>query len=198
MKIYNRNSSGTASVQEQRNSRNTYFMYFLLFIDVLLKIPRNDVKAKRELIETWNENYKDNEDEQATIQEFQTSYEPSKAIYWYTKESFLYRILNKGLRDADIDILFGLRFFITDLYAQLTNEHQRYIEPLQYKDSIINVYRGQTIGFNELELIRESINQFISFNSFLSTSTKKSIALLFARNANVSEEMVRVLFFIHN
>jgi hypothetical protein len=30
------------------------FMYFQLFIEILLKMPRNETKAKQELIDVWS------------------------------------------------------------------------------------------------------------------------------------------------
>jgi hypothetical protein len=51
--IYSRETSDNFSAQEQRDKRNASFMYFLVFIDILLKMPRNDEKAKRELSEVW-------------------------------------------------------------------------------------------------------------------------------------------------
>jgi hypothetical protein len=32
------------------------------------------------------------------LEEFERDYQPNKAIWWYTRETILYRLLNKGLR----------------------------------------------------------------------------------------------------
>jgi hypothetical protein len=45
---------------------------------------------------------------------------------------------------------------------------------------ILTVYRGGCISINELENLKNNIVGFISFNTFLSTTLEKHVALLFA------------------
>ena len=63
--------------------------------------------------------YRDNSNELNVIKEFTENYTSDQAIHWYTRDSFLYRLLNKALRSQNIDIIFKFRLIIADVYKQL-------------------------------------------------------------------------------
>ena len=115
-----------------------------------------------------------------TLHEFKRHYSPDQAIWWYTKESCLYRMMNQALRKQDINLLFLFRFFIQDIYEQL--QQQRCLD-------FLRVYRGQGIPVKELERLRTSVGQLISFNSFISTSRKKDAAEKFLPGSNDLERV---------
>ncbi|CAF5172052.1 unnamed protein product, partial [Rotaria sp. Silwood1] len=94
-------------------------LWFQLLIDVLLRMKHTD-DAKTELIETWHKNYTGNSSELNIIKEFKKKYQREKAVWWYTRESSLYRILNKALREQSIDMIFSFRFFLTELSKQVS------------------------------------------------------------------------------
>ncbi|CAF3508358.1 unnamed protein product [Rotaria sp. Silwood1] len=142
---------------------------------------------KNELIDLSEKEYTDNTNELAIVHEFQESYSPDRSLWWYTRESFLYRKLNKALRTLDIDVLFAFRFFIRDIHEQL--ERYRCSSP-------IRIYRGQLMATNELEMLKASIGQLISMNSFLSTTTNRRAALSFLYSSTLSDNLERVLFQI--
>jgi hypothetical protein len=79
--------------------------------------------------------------------EFATSYQPTKAIWWCTREYFSFHMLNHSLRCMEVDIMADMGFFISDL-------HQRF-EPLyheqlpSYHDKPFTVYRGQRLCTKE-------------------------------------------------
>ncbi|CAF1532125.1 unnamed protein product [Didymodactylos carnosus] len=123
------------------------------------------------------ESYADNPYEEATIREFERDYHSQKSIWWYTRDSCLYRILNKALRLQDIDLLFSMRFLIKDISQQLKDEHRKFVK----KKGVIRVYRGQAVSTEEMNKLRCGEGQLISFNNFLSTSLNKVEALMFAR-----------------
>jgi tetratricopeptide (TPR) repeat protein len=162
------------------------FVHAQLSIDVLLRM-KSTIVDKNELINLCKEEYKDDEVELAIVNEFDQDYSPDRALWWYTRESFLYRLLNKALRMQNTDMLFLFRFFIRDIERQLE----------QYKcSSSIRVYRGQLISNDELKVLNNSIGQFISMNSFLSTSVDRKQALVFLDELNVPNNLQRVLFEI--
>ncbi|CAF1186827.1 unnamed protein product [Didymodactylos carnosus] len=138
------------------------------------------------------ESYADNPHEEATIREFERDYHPQKSIWWYTRDSCLYRILNKALRLQDIDPIFSMRFFIKDISQQLKDEHRKFVK----KKGVIRVYRGQAVSTEEMNKLRCGEGQLISFNSFLSTSLNKDEALMFARQIVSSDTLHRVFFEI--
>ncbi|CAF0762527.1 unnamed protein product [Didymodactylos carnosus] len=138
------------------------------------------------------ESYADNPHEQAMIREFERDYRPQKSIWWYTRDSCLYRILNKALRLQDIDLLFSMRFLIKDISQQLKDEHRKFIE----KKGVMRVYRGQAVATEEIDKLRCGEGQLISFNNFLSTSLNRDEAVMFARQIVSSNTLQRVFFEI--
>ena len=157
---------------------NGEFLHFHLLIDLLrhLKSTLND---REELISLCRTNY------QMGVDEFERAYSPNQAIWWYTRESFLYRFVNKSLRTQDIDALYLLRFFFADIYKALKSK--------QYRSSI-RVYRGQLMSLNELDGLKKSIGQLISVNSLFSTSVDRDVVLSFLHPP--ANNQVQVLFEI--
>ena len=169
-------------------------MWFQLFIEVLIRMHHKSSERK-ELIDICKKSYRDNHEEMKIIDEFENNYKPENAIWWYTRESCLYRMLNKALRVQDFDLLFTLRFFITDIARQLKSEYEKFIRTSDTRSSF-RVYRGQLLGNDELNLIRNSIGEFLSMNSFLSTSRDRTTAFQFARQAPASHDTQKVIFEI--
>ncbi|CAF1402648.1 unnamed protein product [Didymodactylos carnosus] len=173
-------------------------LWFQLLIDVLLRMKHTD-DAKTVLIETWRENYTGNSSELDIIKEFEQTYKREKAVWWYTRESSLYRILNKALREQSIDMIFSFRFFLTELSKQVSQFYKDYMQQLKASNTVcesIHVYRGQIIAKEELEQMQNSIGGFISINSFFSTSRNRLKARNFAMGSPVTEKLRRILFKI--
>ncbi len=183
-------SRGSKSLQ----AHNAIFMWFQLFIEVLLRMHHKSTDRK-ELIDICKKNYKGNKKEMAIIDEFEKDYKGDNAIWWYTREACFYRMMNKALRVQDYDILFSLRFFITDIAKQLKGEHEKFIRTTDNRN-VMRVYRGQAIGMDELELMRKNIGEFLSMNSFLSTSRNRSTAVEFARMVSISHDNLPILIEI--
>ncbi|CAF3606883.1 unnamed protein product [Rotaria sp. Silwood1] len=174
--------------------RNAIFLWFQLFIEVLLRMHHKS-NDRKELLNICKLSYKDNVKEIKTIDEFEKNYKAENAIWWYTRESCFYRMMNKALRVQDFDMLFALRFFITDIAKQIKSEHEKFIRTSDDRN-IIHVYRGQLIENDELELIKKSIGEFVSMNSFLSTSRKRSTALRFTRITRRTNNLQSIIFEI--
>ncbi|CAF1154359.1 unnamed protein product [Rotaria sp. Silwood1] len=148
-------------------------------------------RDKEELIKLLKNEYKDNDAELKLINEFNHKYQSVKAIWWYTRESCVYRLLNKALRIQNVDILFLFRNVIRDIFEQL-RAHQC--------QEHITVYRGQVISKEELNQLRESMGNIISMNSFLSTTLNRRVAVEFLQesisSSSVSDDVVPILFEI--
>ena len=162
------------------------FVQSQLLISCLLKMKtiRSD---RHEFICRCREFYKENKKQLEAIDEFEKDYVPQHCLWWYSIDSFLYRILNKALRVQNIDLLFLLRFFIRDIEKQL--HRQRCLEP-------IHVYRGQLMSKWELNALQNSINKLISVNSFLSTSRISDVALMYLQHDAKDSMFERVLLEI--
>jgi tetratricopeptide (TPR) repeat protein len=183
-------SNGSKSLQ----AHNAVFMWFQLFIEVLLRMHHKS-SDRKELIDICKSNYEGNDEEMAIIDEFEKNYKAENAIWWYTREACFYRMMNKALRVQNYDVLFALRFFITDIAKQLKNEHEKYIRTSDTRN-VIRVYRGQAIGVDELELMKNNVGEFLSMNSFLSTSRNRSTAAHFARMISTNDGNQSILFEI--
>ncbi|CAF0967697.1 unnamed protein product [Rotaria sordida] len=183
-------TSGSQSLQ----ARNAIFMWFQLFIEVLLRM-HHKFNDRKELLDICKNSYKGNQQEMKIIDEFEKNYKAENAIRWYTRESCFYRMMNKALRVQDFDMLFALRFFITDIAKQIKSEHEKFIRTSDNRNMIC-VYRGQITGNDELELMKKSIGKFLSMNSFLSSSRDRSTALHFARSTPKTDGFQQIIFEI--
>jgi len=178
--------TGTNKRDQSTTGLNGNFVHSLLLIDVLIRMKSIE-SDKTQLIQLCKKEYQDNNNGLVLLDEFEKDYQKEKAVWWYTRDSFLYQVLNKALRIQNIDLLVLLRFVIGDIYQQLKQyQHQ----------SSICVFRGQVMSIDELNALRRSINNFISINSFFSTSTNPDKALDFLPNSEITNDLCRVLFII--
>jgi tetratricopeptide (TPR) repeat protein len=142
---------------------------------------------KNELISLCKSEYKENKEELKIINEFAQYYSSNQAISWYTRESFLYKMLTKAFKIQNINLLFLFRYIIHDIQCQLEENTDSLSKP---------VYRGQLMSKNELQMLKDSYKEFISINSFLSAIPDEKQVLLFLIDAQVSNDIERVLFKI--
>ena len=178
--------STNCAVEQSTTGLNGQFLHSQLLIDVLLRLKSSE-EPKQKLIKICEEQYKGNESQLVILREFQKTYSSQKALWWYSRESFLYKILNKALRVQNIDLLFLLRFLIHDIYQELNRNQCQ---------TSIQVYRGQVLSTDELKSLQQSIDQFISVNSFFSTTSDRNQAIVFLYESDVSNDLHRVLFEI--
>lgn len=168
--FYNPEGSSTKTLANE----NGDFMWFQLFIESLLRMSKEALLPSRhEFIEFIRQQYQDDVAKLSMVDDLESKYQANQAIRWYTAGSFLYVILNKAFRQQDYVLLFTLRFFIHDLFFSL-------VERMQFDQKIITLYRGQGLGTKELNNIIKNQGNFISMNSFLSTSRERSVAQLYA------------------
>ncbi|CAF0931060.1 unnamed protein product [Didymodactylos carnosus] len=168
------------------------FLWFQLFKDLIIQMPP-DNHGKRQMIQKCQEYYCGNKKEVATIQEFSDTYRRTDAIRWYTRQSFVYKLINKALRTEDIEQLYIFRFFIADLCSSLAQEYKKMRER---EKGVLRVYRGVKLSNEEVEKLKENEGKLISMNGFLSTSRLPSVALNFASQLTKRRDAVGVLFEI--
>ena len=131
---------------------------------------------KMNLINFCKQQYKNNPNELNIIKEFENDYSSDRSLWWYTRQSFLYRLLNKALRVQNIDLLFLFRFFIRDIGQELENNKC---------SSPIRCLSSQLMSKEEIEILKNSIGEYISMNSFLSTSLNREQARSFFLSADL-------------
>ena len=85
------------------NKEYCTFMWTQLLIDILIQIPQTN-NGKMMMLDDCRLYYAENKQQLEIIDEFEKNYEPKFAVWWYTRDSFLYKQLNKAVCTQDIDI----------------------------------------------------------------------------------------------
>ncbi|CAF1144089.1 unnamed protein product [Adineta ricciae] len=179
-------SNLSGGTDRSTNTLNNDFLYSQLLVDCLIRMTPTS-SDKNELIEVCNQIYADSPNELTLLKEFQETYSSNRAIWWYTRETFLYRLLNKALRTKNFHLLFLFRFFLRDVSQQLKANQCT---------TSIRVYRGQLLSQEELDQLTNSLGEYLSINSFFSTSLNRQKALRFLKDESSSDCVQKILFEI--
>ncbi|CAF1066608.1 unnamed protein product [Adineta steineri] len=176
---------------------NSSFLAFQLLTDIMLRLHQTEF-ARQEMIEMCRLKCENNSADFEKINEFESSYQHSDALEWYTTNSFLYRTLHQALRMEDIDTIFKLRYYIYDLHNQLAQLHTSYLQALPSDQPILTLYRGQRMKTTELTRLQENVDKLISMNNFLSTTNNVTAAVFFAGDGslNDTDKEISVLYQI--
>ena len=139
------------------------YMYSVIFKDIILEIDDDDVKS----MNTLEVYCRDQNIPETEVIDFKRKYRQKSPVWWYTKEIFLYGMLNRGLRSLDMEAMTKLGFFIRHLHIQLEELHQE--QSANFQKAFI-VYRGQGLSKDDFQNLMGSKGGLLSFNNFLSTS----------------------------
>ena len=159
------------------------FLNFQLLVDVLLRME----PAKSEMEELYcylAPFYGGNDTELSILDELKRDYQPNNALWWYSRDSCIYRLMNKALRTQNSRVLLIFRFLMRDLRQQMAEFQCSYP---------VRVYRGQLMSSDELKQLKHSTGQLMAVNSFLSTSLDREVTRSFLQPVTGLE---RVLFEI--
>ncbi|CAF4293378.1 unnamed protein product [Rotaria sp. Silwood2] len=174
--------------------RNMEKAQFELIFDIILSTSQTDWE-KLQMLEECRYRYKDNQNGLKIIDEFEITYTSDKALQWYTRDSFLFRLVNEACRTENVDQIYTFRCFLSDLSKQLYQLHSSYISELRNSGiDIFTVYRGQRISAVEFQEIQQNIGQLYSTNTFLSTTYDRDVALKFAGTGAERPKFESVLF----
>jgi tetratricopeptide (TPR) repeat protein len=197
-KQYNQDSIAMSfiSVSEETSNQNLdqlepSFMYTQIFKEILLEIKYND-QPLTDFVQFCRRHYLNNIYKLKIIDEFERSYTPESAITWYTREYFIYEMLNQALRTPELDTIINMSFFVRDLHLQIEKLYRNQISTYRKKSFI--VYRGQGLLKTDFEKLVESKGGLICFNNFLSTNEDPYVSLPFAKGALENLNMVGILF----
>ena len=152
------------------------FMYTTLVKDILLKMD-HDKNAFEAFVKFCREKYAG---KLKGIDDLEAEYHQKTPIWCYTLDTFFYSMLNQVLRDQDFDGIIRMGFFIKQLHQQIADLHAK-----QYKTKQQNLYlyRGQGLSEEQLGKVKKGKGGLLSFNNFLSTSTKPNVADRFIQRA---------------
>ncbi|CAF4166474.1 unnamed protein product, partial [Rotaria sordida] len=174
-----------AGREKSTSELNGQFVHSQILIDCLLRM-RSSSTDRHDFLTYCKKEYANDNSQLNFIREFEHDYAASSALTWYTRDCFLYKLLNKALRTQNIDLLYLYGFFIRDLYQQL--KRNQYPAP-------IHLYRGQLMSKKEVQQLRNFIGQLISMNSFLSTTTDREVAIIFSGNDGVLNNDIQPVLF---
>ncbi|CAF1169216.1 unnamed protein product [Didymodactylos carnosus] len=167
------------------------FLWFQVLVDALKKMPtsKNSLTAMVNMCRSY---YNTQPKYAADITEFAGNYMPADAVKWYTRETFLYRLVNKALRTEDVTSLYLFRTFIVDLCNQLEAEFDK----MKQEEDELVLYRGQQMSENEIDKLQHNEHSLISTNGFFSTTRSKKVAVNFAKTHSTPGDVTPVLFEI--
>lgn len=155
--------------------------------------------AKHEFLTKCRAYYRTNANEMKNIKEFEETYDRNDAIYWYTRDSFVYKLINKALRTEDIQALYTYRYYIVDLCVRLA-ENVNAIRDESMATTELTLYRGMIQSPEEIQRLRVSVGQLISINSFFSATRNREVAEAYAGVGSrklASDDLQSVIFEIN-
>ncbi|CAF1165488.1 unnamed protein product, partial [Adineta ricciae] len=179
--------------QVDLNRLQPSYMYTQIFKNAILN-TKYDNQSSSMLIEFCRDQFQDNLRVLAVVDEFSQAYQPDKAIWWYTKDCFVYPMLNRALRLLESDVIVYMSFFIHDLHRQIEELYKE--QACSYGDKSFDVYRGQRLSIDDFHQLEKSQEGLIAFNSFISTSQDAAPAYMYADSATQDLEVMGILFIM--
>ncbi|CAF1057857.1 unnamed protein product [Adineta ricciae] len=172
--------------RDKSTSWDGEFVYTQSLLNCILSIPSNE-QDKNELISICKYEYSDSPGELRNIDDFDKYCSSKNILWWYTRECFFQKILNRVLRQQNIHMTFLLRRYINDLREAL----------FKIQSTIpLKVYRSQLMSKSELDCLLNQVDKYICINSFFSTSLERYIASFRMGHGDPQNDLVKVLFEI--
>ncbi|CAF3395113.1 unnamed protein product [Rotaria sp. Silwood2] len=153
------------------------FLWSYVVKEILINTDKSD-DAKQVMLAHCRSQYPSGDPMLAQIDKFEKNYQSKDAIEWYTKDSFVHKLVNKLIRIENIDALLHLKFFIVDLSACLKMKWEQDYSHRSYES--IKVFRGAQLTNTEIEKLKPDC--LISPNGYFSMSESLETASMFAGN----------------
>jgi len=182
----------TATSVSNKNALDCSFMYTQILKDILLTIDFDHGHIMN-FIKYCRVELAGNSIELKNVDQIKTEYCNHQPIWWYTRETFLYSMLNRALRLMDVDIIIQMGFFIRDLHKNIADLHSRQFRR-QTSSNMFTVYRGQNLSQTDFNQLKQNQGGLLAFNNFLSTSKNRETSLDFIRRNPGKGDLVSVLF----
>jgi tetratricopeptide (TPR) repeat protein len=173
---------------------NPSFMYTQIVKEILLTIDF-EKKHFKEFIAYFRKRFAGNSTELQHVDKIEAEYYNHLPIWWYTYESFLYRMANEALREMDVDLIVKMGFFIRNVHDDIVKSHSEQYG-VHHPSSPFTVYRSQVLPQTDFEQLMQTPGGLFSFNNFLSTSRNREESLRFARKRMGELNLVSILFVI--
>ncbi|CAF1531608.1 unnamed protein product [Rotaria magnacalcarata] len=163
-----------SSDQQKLDQLEPIFIYSVLFKEIILEIADSDDTTSVKNLVTYGRQQKVPESQ---LNNFQKEYHNQSPIWWYTKDIFLFTILNRALREFNTEAVIKMSFFIRNLHRHLEKLQKEQLS--EYKNPLI-VYRGQGLTQQDFQHLLDIKDELLSFNIFLSTSEEQEVPMAFA------------------
>ena len=144
-------------------------------------------QAKQDFVSAASLIYRDRQN----IDEFQqdyNKYDMNTILSWYTRESFLYKMVNNCLRIATSDSILYSRLVIRDLETAIKD---RFRQEKSHFSGLL--YRGAYLSEQEWESLSKNVGKDVEMYGFLSTSKRKDVALDFLRRDVLKKALITVI-----
>ncbi|UJR19165.1 hypothetical protein I4U23_022295 [Adineta vaga] len=164
------------------NELNGAFIHSQVLINCLIRLKPNE---KDEFISFCKKYFTKDEKTVTNLAACLKNYSKKIALECYIMNNGLFDVLNKALRNKEIDLLYHLRFFLRDIAEELQGK--------QCKSSF-RVYRGQFMSSSEMKRLKNSVGNLITTNALFSTTHDYKVATWFC--SNDSEYGLGVIFEI--
>ncbi|CAM4813723.1 unnamed protein product [Rotaria magnacalcarata] len=159
-----RTASEVISNKQSLDQLPPSYMYSVIFKEIILEIDDDDDEKSMNTLVNFCQQQKILEKD---IDAFKRNYYEKSAVWCYTRNVFLYGMLNRALRMLDMEVMIKLGFFIRRLHIQLEQLHQAQLADFQ---KVFTVYRGQRLSKQDFQKLCDSKGGLLSFNNFLSTT----------------------------
>ena len=176
------------------SGRSGVYHRYMLCVDLLKRMPQTD-EAKEMLLKKCEDYYRAEEPSLMQIRDFRQGYTSDQAVMWYTRDSFVYRMVNLAFRTEDITVWYIFRFYITDLCRQLEEVYRKQEQLLGPRS--LKLYRGQArMSQQDLGRIQARIGGLVGTTGFFSTTRNRSVAEMFTWPGPRNSDLVGVMFEI--
>jgi hypothetical protein len=137
----------------------------------------------------------DETNDDLNIHDFIEHYLPDFSIRYYTCESFIFTSINDAFQlSENLDYLIKLRMIITDLHNMLRFKLGDLVLDASTTDETF--YKAEIMSRDKLHLLKQGIHKYITFQSFLSTTTNKSRALNLINKTEIDHKKQAIVLYV--
>lgn len=154
------------------------FIIKRLLIRQIVTLPATE-QARADFINYCREKFASNQIYLNEIKRFEDEYVPAKAVWWYTKPSFVFRAVRLACSSDELVSLFKVRYFISHLYSRLKELYKEQRVGFDYLD-ILSLWRGRPCTKENLDYIKRNENNLFITDSFTSASFDQKVAYTYA------------------
>ena len=146
-----------------------------LFLKIILRF-QNRPQAKTDFVALARATYLE-KNQTRLIDKFKknySQYNKKDVLNWYTKDCFLFKLINNCLRVATSDSILYCRLLLKDLEQAIKEQYQA-----KSKNFSRLLYRGAYLSDQEWSNLKQNLGREIEMHGFLSTSKSQNTALNF-------------------